>query len=1342
LRSVKGTPLTNTEVDTNFSNLNTDKTELGGTYSAGTANGVLFLSSSKVLTTGSALTFDGTTLATTGALTVDGNTTLGNATTDTVTVNGYMGVGGALSAANGLRVGSSALTGTAQTGVNSALVGTSAATTSVRAFAANLETAAAAFTTSFTAGLLVNDVVKGAGSTITNQYGIQISDQTQGTNNYGISSLVSSGTNKWNIYASGTAQNYFAGNVGVGTATPTTKLEVSGSNNITFTVTASITGTTMDVTAVTSGTIAVGDLVSGNTVQPYTRVTAFGTGTGGVGSYTLSVSQTSTSNTMIGGATYGNTLLRITDTDTSVNFGQPIGGLQFFTNDASAPTAGVGAYVAAISESSTPDTALVFGTRDNAGGGVDANERMRIDSDGNVGIGTSSPSVRLQVSSATAAQIYATDTTSSNTAQMFASSAGAVFGSFTNAPVQFRTNNSERIRIASDGSVGIGTTSPTNLLSVAGNANVTGNTTLGDASTDTVTVNGYMGVGGAPATNVGFYVQNSALASVAQYGVYSGVVGTTAGTTALIAIQSQPATAASAYTVGDVMGFRAFNATKGAGSTITNQYGISISDQTQGTNNYGIASLVSSGTNKWNIYASGTADNYFAGNVGIGTSSPATRFELSGNNNGSTSDAPVATIRLSDTDTQTAADQPIGKIEFYGNDITVPSQNVMAYILSKAAGTSGGGDLRFGTCPNTAATERMRLDASGNLGIGTSSPEAKLQVAGGANPYLVQNSGRAVYGIDIQATAGASGAFGGALSFGAGSVGRAAIAAVQGTTDADAVGITFFTHNSGTGAADAVEAMRIASAGNVGIGNTSPFASYLDVGDAASTSTMDANGSGQFRIRGGTQALAFAIESVNLATIYTNSNSGALAFGTNETERLRITVAGNLLVGTTSARTAGGITPALQVESTTVNGGSQYLTVNNATAANSPILQLNRSRGTAVGDVTAVASGDTLGRVFFAGADGTGLISAASISAAVDGTPGTNDMPGRLVFSTTADGASSPTERMRIDSAGNLVLGQTSSALQSAGTGITVYGTTSSEIKFLNSTSGQLTTDGTALVLTGSDFTINNRESGYIRLSTNNAEAMRITSAGNVGIGTASPSVVADRRTLHVVGGSAGSIFDMGGSTTATIGRLLATESDKSFNMRAADASGFLTFQTGGANERMRIDSAGNVGIGTSSPLALFHVQTAEDAAVPILGFFKNNATAGTSSGAIIRLSGVSTANRGADIIAANDAAAGSTAHYLAFATSAPAAAPTERMRIDSAGNLLVGLTSATGVAKLQVSGPIQTTGYTVATLPAGTVGMRTYVTDALAPSFGVTVAGSGAVTIPVFYNGTNWIVA
>jgi hypothetical protein len=62
-RAGKGTPLTNTEVDSNFTNLNSDKLELGGTFSSGTANAVLYLNASKVLTTGSALTFDGTALA-------------------------------------------------------------------------------------------------------------------------------------------------------------------------------------------------------------------------------------------------------------------------------------------------------------------------------------------------------------------------------------------------------------------------------------------------------------------------------------------------------------------------------------------------------------------------------------------------------------------------------------------------------------------------------------------------------------------------------------------------------------------------------------------------------------------------------------------------------------------------------------------------------------------------------------------------------------------------------------------------------------------------------------------------------------------------------------------------------------------------------------------------------------------------------------------------------------------------------------------------------------------------------------------------------------------------------
>ena len=75
-----------------------------------------------------------------------------------------------------------------------------------------------------------------------------------------------------------------------------------------------------------------------------------------------------------------------------------------------------------------------------------------------------------------------------------------------------------------------------------------------------------------------------------------------------------------------------------------------------------------------------------------------------------------------------------------------------------------------------------------------------------------------------------------------------------------------------------------------------------------------------------------------------------------------------------------------------------------------------------------------------------------------------------------------------------------------------------------------------------------------------------------------------------------------------------------------------------------------------------------------------------------------------------------------------------------------VGLTittakDATFAGKIIGSNTIRLKGYTVAGLPTGTVGDTAYVTNALAPAFGATVAGGGAVVVPVFYDGTNWIV-
>ena len=124
---------------------------------------------------------------------------------------------------------------------------------------------------------------------------------------------------------------------------------------------------------------------------------------------------------------------------------------------------------------------------------------------------------------------------------------------------------------------------------------------------------------------------------------------------------------------------------------------------------------------------------------------------------------------------------------------------------------------------------------------------------------------------------------------------------------------------------------------------------------------------------------------------------------------------GQVLIG--SATSVTGNSGAAKVQS---NFLIAYSAVYNGVDTNPPIFDFLKNRGGAI-----VNSSDDLGRVAFQGYDGTNYIRSAQIVAAVDGTPGTNDMPGRLVFSTTADGASSPTEAMRIDSAGRVGIGGT-----------------------------------------------------------------------------------------------------------------------------------------------------------------------------------------------------------------------------------------------------------------------------------------------------------------------------
>ena len=183
---------------------------------------------------------------------------------------------------------------------------------------------------------------------------------------------------------------------------------------------------------------------------------------------------------------------------------------------------------------------------------------------------------------------------------------------------------------------------------------------------------------------------------------------------------------------------------------------------------------------------------------------------------------------------------------------------------------------------------------------------------------------------------------------------------------------------------------------------------------------------GGIRIRGGGSYGGGMIE---LGGGLRSTDPGVIKFHTgtdstnNNTEKVRINAAGKLLIGISTARNVGGSQlRSLQIEGTAAE--SAMAIVRNSANTSGAGINLGKSRSAGVGGNAIVQSGDKLGVIGFAGADGTDLQSvAAQIAGEVDGTPGANDMPGRLVFKTTSDGNASSTERLRIGSAGQIGIG-------------------------------------------------------------------------------------------------------------------------------------------------------------------------------------------------------------------------------------------------------------------------------------------------------------------------------
>jgi hypothetical protein len=333
----------------------------------------------------------------------------------------------------------------------------------------------------------------------------------------------------------------------------------------------------------------------------------------------------------------------------------------------------------------------------------------------------------------------------------------------------------------------------------------------------------------------------------------------------------------------------------------------------------------------------------------------------------------------------------------WGGAITMYGHSHASYPGSVYIGTSSGssGSLIFGIANALdPANEKMRLDSSGRLGLGTSSPTGFIHIQG-------TSTGTETYG-----------------RFTTGSAAGDQSLVIKSGSSRDHMAIQVSTN---AGVADDLALQP--DGGRVGIGVTSPAGS-LDVATTGGRlqiyPAVNVTGTRVLSVNTAGSAAA-PIEISGTQVLFTNGNNTPVG---------QFDTSGRLLVGTSSSTSVGGAAALSQIE-TGANIGLSVLR-----RADTPIIAFGRTGGSGS---TIVNNGDELGAIRFAGADGSTINSyGASISCAVDGTPGANDMPGRLVFSTTADGASSPTERMRIDSSGNVIIGKAGQTLSYQNPGISL----------------------------------------------------------------------------------------------------------------------------------------------------------------------------------------------------------------------------------------------------------------------------------------------------------------
>jgi len=562
-----------------------------------------------------------------------------------------------------------------------------------------------------------------------------------------------------------------------------------------------------------------------------------------------------------------------------------------------------------------------------------------------------------------------------------------------------------------------------------------------------------------------------------------------------------------------------------------------------------------------------------SGNVGIGLTTPGHLLHLMK----AMSSSPNL-IEISTSGTNTVGGG--GGISF---DTSASNTNATAFRAQihgvRNSLNNGSNDLVFLTTTDDVSssnpTEKVRIKNDGKVGIGTASPSHPLDVEVSSGDavtriHAAENNSLSEARLRLEVSndfaesvveAYDSSGIGGSLKYNHGD------------------NAWRFTTNNDN------ERMRITSTGLVGIGTTSPSSllhisdtqssggvglTLTNIGDGGSSTTPFCSIDAKLNlIRNGGQ-IRFGREGVygdqasadSFMAFYTAQND-------TNTERMRIDSSGRLLLGTNNARTDfyGSLDADLQVEGSNYAAYSVYTTNGNGAFI---FGAGGRTNNSAVGNISWMSD------------DGTDEVECARIGVQIDGTPGSNDMPGRIIFSTTADGSSSVTERMRIDNSGNVGIGTTSPSVKlhvnggsgllverSAGTSVAGFkhtGATAMNIYFENSGSTNHPSIGS-----------NNED---LTLATNNNERIRIKQNGRVDFGglTNNAIGVAALRVKHY-STSNNPVNIIGAVSGNGYNNVFIGGNDTSFTGTAATT---VRFYTGGATtangtERMRIDSSGHI---------------------------------------------------------------------------------------------------------------------------------------------------------------------